>query len=67
MATIPGTNCICRRPPAVGDLPSAYHSAKLGPNMFSWIRYYRAEVCALPSALVVDNVITSRVFKIQFH
>ena len=25
----------------------------IGPNVFSWIRYYVAEVCALPSALLV--------------
>jgi len=30
-----------------------YFKNWLGPNMFSWIRYYVAEVCALPSALLV--------------
>ena len=29
----------------------------IGPDMFSWIRHYVAEVCALPSALLVENVI----------
>ena len=28
----------------------------IGPNMFSWIRHYVAEVCALPSALLVISV-----------
>ena len=27
----------------------------IGPDMFSWIRHYVAEVCALPSALPVGN------------
>ena len=28
----------------------------IGPDMFSWIRHYVAEVCALPSALLVAFV-----------
>ena len=28
----------------------------IGPDMFSWIRHYMAEVCALPSALLVVSV-----------
>ena len=30
----------------------------IGPEMFSWIRHYGAEVCAPPSALLVISIIT---------
>ena len=29
----------------------------VGPDVFSWIRHYVAEVCALPSALPVNIVV----------